>query len=274
MSLAPPAPTALGHLLRHWRSVRAKSQLDLASEAETTPRYVSFVETGRAQPSRQMVVRLARALEVPLRERNELLLAAGYAPLYSAVPLASPLLERVERAFTSMLAQHEPFPAVVLDRSWYVQRANLGARVLFGRLFAPHPVPETANVLQLIIEPGPVRDHLRNWPAAVPALLDRAQREAIGGVLDKATAELVRSLRARAEVAALLTHPDLSLGAAPFIDLHFQVDGADMRFFSVVSTIGTPIDVTAQELRFEAFFPADDITRDHWPSFVTEAQAP
>ena len=173
-----------------------------------------------------------------------------------------------------MLAQHEPFPAVVLDRSWNVQRANLGARMLFGRLFAPHPVPETANVLQLIIEPGPVRDHLRNWPAAVPALLDRAQREAIGGVLDKATAELVRSLRARAEVAALLTHPDLSLGAAPFIDLHFQVDGADMRFFSVVSTIGTPIDDTAQELRFEAFFPADDTTRDHWPSFVTEAQAP
>ena len=257
--------------MRHWRSVRAKSQLDLASEAQTTPRYVSFVETGRAQPSRQMVVRLARALDVPLRERNDLLLAAGYAPLYSGAPLASPLLERVEQAFASMLAQHEPFPAVVLDRGWYLQRANRGAQVLFGRLFAPHPAPETANVLQLMIEPGPVRDHIRNWAAVVPALLDRAHREAIGGVLDKATAELVRGLRAQPDVSELLTEPDLSPGTAPVVDVHFDIDGTDARFFSVVSTVGTPIDVTAQELRVEAFFPADTATRDHWTTIASDA---
>jgi transcriptional regulator with XRE-family HTH domain len=116
VSVTASAPPGIGHLLRYWRAVRAKSQLDLACDAETTPRYVSFVETGRAQPSRQMVVRLARALDVPLRERNELLLAAGYAPLYSSAPLSSPLLKRVEQALTSMLDQHEPFPAVVLDR--------------------------------------------------------------------------------------------------------------------------------------------------------------
>ena len=273
MSFAPPAPTGLGHLLRHWRSVRAKSQLDLASEAQTTPRYVSFVETGRAQPSRQMVVRLARALDVPLRERNELLLAAGYAPLYSCAPLTSPLLDRVEQALTSIMAQHEPFPAVVLDRGWWRQRANNGARALFGHLFAPRPAPETANMLQLMIEPGPVRDHIRNWATVVPALLDRAHREAIGGVLDTATAELVRRLRARPDVTGLLTEPDLSPGTAPVIDIHFDIDGADARFFSVVSTIGTPIDVTAQELRVEAFFPANDDTRDHWTSFVAQLPA-
>jgi transcriptional regulator with XRE-family HTH domain len=267
---APTGPTEFGHLLRYWRSVRAKSQLDLASEASTTPRYVSFVETGRAQPSRQMVVRLARALEVPLRERNELLLAAGYAPLYSNAPLASPLLERVDLAFSSMLTQHYPFPAVVLDRSWYVQRANDGAQALFDRLFAPRSVPEAANVLQLVIEPGPVRDHIRNWPTVVPALLDRASREAIGGVLDRATAELVRGLRARSDVAQVLAGPDLSAPAAPVVDLHFDVDGTDLRFFSVVSTIGTPIDVTAQELRVEAFFPADDETRGSWTRMVSE----
>ena len=207
MSVTASAPAGIGHLLRHWRSVRAKSQLDLACDAETTPRYVSFVETGRAQPSRQMVVRLARALDVPLRERNELLLAAGYAPLYSSAPLSSPLLKRVEQALTSMLGQHEPFPAVVLDRGWQVQRANNGAQRLFGRLFAPHPVPAPANVLRLVIEPGPMRDQLRNWAAVVPALLDRAHREAIGGVLDRETAELVRDLRGRADVARLLTGP-------------------------------------------------------------------
>jgi transcriptional regulator with XRE-family HTH domain len=243
VSVTAPAPAGFGHLLRHWRSVRAKSQLGLACDAETTPRYVSFVETGRAQPSRQMVVRLARALDVPLRERNELLLAAGYAPLYSAAPLSSPLLKRVEQALTSMLGQHEPFPAVVLDRGWQVQRANTGAQRLFGRLFAP------------------------------PALLDRAHREAIGGVLDRETAELVRDLRGRPDVARLLTEPDLSPGSAPIVDLHFDMAGTNLRFFSVVSTIGAPIDVTAQELRVEAFFPADDQTRDRWTSLEVSERA-
>lgn len=253
--------------------VRAKSQLDLACDAETTPRYVSFVETGRAQPSRQMVVRLARALDVPLRKRNELLLAAGYAPLYSSAPLSSPLLKPVEQALTSMLGQHEPFPAVVLDRGWQVQRANNGAQRLFGRLFAPHPVPASANVLRLVIEPGPIRDQLRNWAAVVPALLNRAHREAIGGVLDRETAELVRDLRGRADVARLLTDPDLPPRTAPIVDPHFDMAGTSLRSFSVVSTIGAPIDVTAQELRVEAFFPSDDETRDRWTSFAVNEPA-
>ena len=115
------------------------------------------------------------------------------AGLWWARPFSSPLLKRVEQALTSMLDQHEPFPAVVLDRGWQVQRANNGAQRLFGRLFAPHPVPAQANVLRLVIEPGPMRDQLRNWAAVVPALLDRAHREAIGGVLDRETAELVRN---------------------------------------------------------------------------------
>ena len=273
MSVTASAPPGIGHLLRHWRAVRAKSQLDLACDAETTPRYVSFVETGRAQPSRQMVVRLARALDVPLRERNELLLAAGYAPLYSSAPLSSPLLKRVEQALTSMLGQHEPFPAVVLDRGWQVQRANNGAQRLFGRLFAPHPVPAPANVLRLVIEPGPMRDQLRNWAAVVPALLDRAHREAIGGVLEPEAAVLIGDLRGRGVVARLLRDGDLSPGTAPIVDLHFDMAGTSLRFFSVVSTIGAPIDVTAQELRVEAFFPADDQTRERWTSFAVNEPA-
>src|SRR5262245_41924792 len=176
----------LGDLLRYWRSVRGTSQLDLASEAATTPRYVSFVETGRAQPTRQMVVRLARALEVPLRERNDLLLAAGFAPLYSVEPLGSPLLGQVDRAVTAIFERHEPFAAVALDRSWQVQRANDGAQNLFGRLLAPQPMPAEVNVLRLVIEPGPLRERLANWDQVVPALLERTRREAIGSVLDPA----------------------------------------------------------------------------------------
>ena len=131
-------------------------------------------------------------------------------------------------------------------------------------------MPAAANVLRLVIEPGPVREHIRNWEAVVPALLDRARREAVGGVLDPATAELVRTLRARSDVAELLTAPDVSPAPGPVVDLRFDVGGTELCFFSVVSTIGTPIDVTAQELRLEAFFPADDETRGRWAMMVNE----
>lgn len=253
----------LGDLLRYWRRTRGTSQLDLASAAATTPRYVSFVETGRAQPTRHMVVRLARALDVPLRERNGLLLAAGYAPTYPHAELDAPELAQVSAALAAILARHEPFPAVVLDRGWNVLRANEGAARLFGGLLAPEPMPEPANVLRLMIEPGPVRDAVLNWDRVAPALLDRARREAVGGVLDLATAELVRELRTRPEVAATLppTPPGTS---TPVLDVRFRWQGTEFGFFSVVSTIGTPIDVTAQEVRVEAFFPADETTRTSW----------
>jgi transcriptional regulator with XRE-family HTH domain len=261
---AVKASAGIGELLRYWRQVRGKSQLELAGDARTTPRYVSFVETGRAQASRQMVVRLAGALDVPLRERNALLLAAGYAPLYSAGALDAPELDRVQAALSSMLAHHEPFPAVVMDRSWNVLRANAGAIRLFGGLLAPAPLPEPANVLRLMIEPGPVRDAVSNWDAVAPSLLERARREAVGGVIDTETRALVDRLRTRADVAELLGNLQPAPVPAPVIDVCFEFAGVPLSFFSVVSTIGTPIDVTAQELRLEAFFPSDQKTRLAW----------
>lgn len=252
----------LGELLKYWRRTRGTSQLELASAAATTPRYVSFVETGRARPTRHMVVRLARALDVPLDERNGLLLAAGYAPSYPRGALEAPELQQVDAALTAMLDQHEPFPAVVLDRGWNVLRANSGAARLFGDLLAPAPVPDPANLLRLMIEPGPIRDAVLNWNEVALALLDRARREAVGGVLDLTTANLVGELQARPEVAALL--PGIDPGGAPVLPVRFLLSGHQLSFFSVVSTIGTPIDITAQELRLEAFFPADDTTRQAW----------
>lgn len=261
---ASPTGPPLGEQLRHWRRVRRISQLELASAAGSTPRYVSFIESGRAQPSRKMIGRLARALDVPLRERNVLLLAGGYAPAYTAEPLDSPQLDRVNTALSAMLCGHDPLPAVVLNRSWDLVRANNGARLLFGRLYAPDPLPESANVLQMVIEPGPVRRAVRNWHSVVPHLLERARREAVGGVLDERTDALVRRLRARADVAALLAAPEPWDAAAPVIDVRFDVAGTPLNLFSVVTSIGTPIDVTAQELRLESFFPSDDATRAAW----------
>ncbi|TMQ92896.1 helix-turn-helix transcriptional regulator [Actinomadura soli] len=262
--MSDPTSPGFGALVRYWRRVRAMSQLDLASAAMTTPRHMSFLETGRSNPSREMVLRLAGALDVPLRDRNGLLLSAGFAPLFPHRGLEDSALDRVTMAIGRMLDQHEPFPAVVLDRGWNLVRANDGAARLFGALFAPGPVPGDANVLRLILEPGPVRDGIANWTEVVPALLERARREAVGGVLDLATAELVQELRARPEVEALITAPRMIEPLIPVVDVHFRIGGEYLRFFSMVSSIGTPADVTAQELRVEAFFPSDDGTARRW----------
>jgi transcriptional regulator with XRE-family HTH domain len=259
----PDRPTDFGDLLRHWRAARRTSQLDLASVAGTTPRYVSFVETGRAQPSREMVIRLAQALDVPLRERNGLLLAAGFAPIYPMAPLDSSELALVETALASMLKRHEPYPAVVMDRGWNVLRANLGAELLFGRLLEPDPIPEPANVLRLMIEPGPVQRSVLNWDAVAPTLLERARREAVGGVYDRDTADLIDELCQLSAVAAVLTQPTPTR-TGPVLSVRFEINRAAVGFFSMVTTVGTPIDVTAQELRVEAFFPADDTSIEAW----------
>lgn len=257
-------PDAFGELLRYWRSVRRRSQLDIASVAQTTPRYVSFIETGRSQPSREMVLRLARALDVPLRDRNGLLVTAGYAPCYPMEQLDAPSLAAVESAVATMLDQHDPYPAIVMDRSWHVLRANSGAAELFGRLLAPETIPDPANVLRLMIEPSSVQRSVLNWRDVVHSLLERARREAVGGVLDKATADLVAELSDLPEVAGVLSRSGAGPAAGPVVDVQFEVDGLIVRFFSVISTIGTPIDVTAQELRVEAFFPFDEQTRHAW----------
>jgi transcriptional regulator with XRE-family HTH domain len=250
--------------MRWWRRVRSMSQLDLAVTAGTTPRHLSFLETGRSQPSATMVDRLAAALDVPLRDRNGLFLAAGYAPRYSVHALEEPALDRIRMAVERMLAQHDPLPAVVMDRGWNLLAANAGAQRLFAALFAPAVPPEGANVLRLFLEPGPVRDAVANWTDLAPALLERARREAVGGVLDLETAELVRELQSLDDVATAVNSPRSVDPLVPVIDVEFEVDSRRLRFFSVVSTIGTPVDVTAQEMRVEAFFPADDATAGAW----------
>jgi transcriptional regulator with XRE-family HTH domain len=245
------------------------SQLDLAAEAATTPRYMSFVETGRSRPSREMVLRLAAALDVPLRERNGLLLAAGYAPMYVEHDLDHPAIERVMSALDRMLELHAPYPAIVMDRRWDVVRANSGAVRLFAGLSAPDPVPDPANVLRLMLEPGRVRSAVDNWSDVAPALLERAHREAVGGVLDRATSELVERMRSGAD-AEVFTTPRSIAPLVPVIDVQFSYGDRTLRWFSVVSTIGTPVDITAQELRFEAFFPSDRETATSWARLSDE----
>jgi transcriptional regulator with XRE-family HTH domain len=260
----------LGVALRHWRGMRRMSQLDLASSAHTTPRYVSFVETGRSRPSREMVLRLAAALDVPLRERNGLLLAAGFAPMYSVDDLDDPHLERIERALRSMLDGHDPLPAVVMDRGWNVMRANEGAQRLFELLLAGAPLPDAPNVLRLIVQPGPVRQAVENWREVVPVLLDRVRREAVNGVLDRATLELVDELLGAADVVEAVDRAPLAPTGSPVIDVQFRLGETIVAFFSVVSSIGNPSGITAQEVRVEAFFPSDPESAVRWDELVRQ----
>jgi len=242
----------VGTLMQHWRRERRMSQLGLATTAGVTQRHVSFVESGRSQPSRELVLQLARALDVPLRERNQLLLAAGYAPHYRETGLDAPALRDVHAALQRLLAQQEPYPAVVMDRHWDISDANEAASTLFTRLLdAPPPTP--ANVIRLMF--GPLRPHVANFDETGEALIARVHREAVGGIPDPRTSALLDEILADAPPA--WRTPDFARTASPVVPIHFVKDDLDVSFFSLVTTVGTPQDVTLQEIRVELFFPAE-----------------
>lgn len=236
------------------------SQLALASEARVTPRHVSFVETGRATPSRQMVLTLASTLDLPLRDRNQLLLAAGYAPQYQDTELDGPAMAPVRSAIDRMLRQHEPYPAVVLSRHWDVLQANDPAAALFEWL---GPLPEPPNVVRLMFDPAGLRPHVVNWPDVARALIQRVHREAVGGVPDPRTAALLDEVLAAPGVPRRWQDPDYTADLLPVVPVEFSRGGRTLRYFSMVTTVGTPQDIAAQEIRLECFFPTDDATAAH-----------
>jgi transcriptional regulator with XRE-family HTH domain len=248
---------AVGELLRHWRGVRRLSQLALALEAETTARHVSFIETGRSQPSRAMVLRLARVLDVPIRERNQLLLAAGYAPVYTETGLAEEDAAMVAAALARILESHEPYPAVVMDRYWNILDRNGAAHALFGWLLRDRaPADGPGNLIRNFFDPDRLRPYVANWDEAANALLQRVHREAIGGVPDAETTALLEEVLARPGVPK----PDLTRPLLPIVPVVFSRDGQTFSYFSAVTTLGTPQDALLQELRVECLHPADDQT--------------
>ena len=231
------------------------SQLALANEAGVTPRHVSFVESGRANPSREMVLTLARALDVPLRERNQVLLAAGYAPQYRETGLDDGAMAQVSAALDRLLEHHEPHPAVVMDRHWNVLRTNRAADALFAWLLDGAPAGEPPNVVRLMF--GPLRPHVANWAQTGEALVQRVHREAVGGVPDLVTRRLLDEVLARPGIPAAWRRPDFAKTPLPVLPVEFDKDGLERSYFSMVTTLGTPQDITLQEIRVESFFPVD-----------------
>lgn len=254
--------SGVGIMLQQWRKSRRLSQLALAAEAAVSLRHLCFIETGRARPSRTMVLRLAEALDIPLRERNALLLAAGFAPVYHESPLDGPELVAVRGALDAILAQQEPYPAVVLDRDWDIRQTNDAAQLLFGLLAAGHAPgpPGPPNVLRMMLHPDGVRRYVTNWSEVAEALVRRVRREAVGGVADKPARRMLAEVLAYPHMPQPPAAPD-EAPLLPIVPVRFVRDGHAFAYFSTVTTLGTAQDITLQELRIECFHPADEATR-------------
>jgi transcriptional regulator with XRE-family HTH domain len=261
-----PVASELGHLLRHWRAARGKSQLALSLDSGVSQRHISFIESGRSTPGRTTLLDLAEALAVPLRERNALLLAAGYAPAYSEAAWDADDMRGIQRALDRMLVQHNPYPAVVMDRDWNVLATNESAPQFFNHFIDMGARKGPRNILHLMFDPAGMRPFIVDWERVARCLLQRVVRESAGQVIDDATRALMVALRAYpgAEAAWQTPAPELPSGAMlPMIPIGFAKDGVVLNYFSMVSTVGTPQTVAAQELRGECMFPADDATEHH-----------
>src|SRR5215471_16626309 len=198
-----PAVPQLGELLRYWRHERGKSQLDLSMDAGISQRHLSFVESGRSAPSRDFLSIVSDALHIPLRERNVLLLASGYAPLYTEQNIDAEQMAIVTRAIDRMLEQHEPHPALVLDRHWNVIRTNQAAPRFFGSFVDLEVRPKPRNLLDLMFDPAGMRPFVEEWDKAAAGLLQRVRREAVGQVLDAELQKLLKRLQGYPGVAEL-----------------------------------------------------------------------
>lgn len=258
--LPADAPHPLGELLRQWRARRGFSQMRLAEEVGVSQRHLGFIEVGRSEPSRALVLGLARALDIPLRDRNALLLAAGYAPMYADPAWDADQMRMVRRALDRLLRQHEPFPALVLDRHWNVLQVNDAAPRLFGRFVDLAARPRPRNLLHLVFDPQGLRPHIANWPDVARGLFERIAREAVGGVIDDRLRALVEELRRYPDVDTGWQSAEPAGGAGPVIPITFAMGSTRLSYFSLVSTVGTPTAVAAQELRVECMFAADEAT--------------
>lgn len=249
-----------GPLLRAWRSARSQSQLALSLHAGVSSRHLSYMETGRAKPSREMVLTLADALDIPLRERNALLQAAGYAPMYRETPLDADVMSPIRDALTLMLRAMEPNPALVVNRRYDVLDANASCRWLmhtFSERLDTFAQP--LNVARMMVSPNGMRPFIENWEEAAAKVLRRIRRDLSDAhARDKADEALLR------ELAPFFDTLHLHLPAGPLpLMIPFTVhrEGTRLQFFTTIATLGTPLDVTLQELRIETLFPADADTK-------------
>jgi transcriptional regulator with XRE-family HTH domain len=252
MSTAATVP--LGTLLRDWRRRRRLSQLDLALEAGVSARHLSFLETGRSKPSREMVLHLSEQLEVPLRDRNHLLLAAGFAPAFEERAIDAPEMAPVREALERVLAGHEPYPAVVVDRWWNLAAANRSI-AMFTETVPEHLMAPPVNVLRVSLHPDGMASRILNYGEWRAHLVDRLARQ-VALTADDRLAALLDEVSAYPGETAEVHGP----GGEIAVPLRYDAGRRELAFFSTIATFGTAVDITLAELSIEAFFPADEGT--------------
>ncbi len=261
-------PNGVGSLLRRWREARHLSQLELSLEAEVSARHLSFLETGRATPSREMLLTLANVLDVPLRERNVLLLAAGYAPVYGETSLDDPRMTQVRAVVEIMLKSNEPRSALAHDRYWNVIMANTAFVRFLTVVLGQEPAgltplrvatPPHINLLHLLFNPNGLRRVIVNWEASAKALLNEAYRR-LAWARDDTLKTLITDILSYPGVPARWREPELEGPQALILPMELNLDGKIARMFSTVTTVAAPHDVTVQELHVEVFYPVDKET--------------
>jgi transcriptional regulator with XRE-family HTH domain len=250
--------------MKYWRTKRGFSQLRLSAESGVSQRHISFLESGRSQPSRDLILKLGMTLDIPLRQRNVMLLAAGFAPAYQERSLSDPEMTAVRQALDFMLEQQAPYPALVVDRLWNLQMNNGPAATMMSWLLglpAGTQLP-SVNVIRLTLDPNGLRPYIANWEDVATDLLQWIQREAMGDGPGSEATRLLEELLSMPGVRAAAAAPNLERRALPFLPFTVRKDGTELNLFTTITTLGTPHDVTVHELRLEAFFPADEATAE------------
>jgi transcriptional regulator with XRE-family HTH domain len=255
MSMKSGFPSRLADI----RKRRGLSQLQLASTADCSQRHISFLELGRTRPSREMVRRLSVALGLSLRQSNDLLLAAGFAPIWSETTYGAGALAPIRQALDFMLKQQEPYPAVVVDRRWNLLQANKGAVAMVEFLVGPLKPGAEINLADALVAPNVLRPHLMNWPEVVAHFVRSVEVDATADATTE-TAALRDRLLSYPDVHASLATPSVEANGGPILPMRFAKGRVSLELFTTIATLGTPQDVTLQELRIECFFPMNDET--------------
>ncbi|MEM7715321.1 MAG: helix-turn-helix domain-containing protein [Cyanobacteria bacterium P01_A01_bin.68] len=261
--------TSFSSLLKNWRKKRNFSQLDLALTSDVSQRHISFLESGRAKPSKEMVLQLSTVLDIPLREQNIMLTSAGFTPIYSESDLSSPDLEPVRRAVDFILRQQEPYPALVVDRYWNLVESNCASQRLLKWLIDPDKlqanfcIDDKINTMRLMFHPQGLKPFVNNWEEITALLIKRVYREAIADIHNQDSANLLRELQTYLDVSHSSLQYNSQHWHTPLLTVSFFKNGLNLNFFSTITTLGTPCDITLQELRIESLFPADKVTEEN-----------
>ena len=258
-----------GNLLKYWRKQRKFSQLDLALASDVSQRHISFLESGRANPSQEMILQLATVLDIPLREQNVMLTTAGFAPIYSESDLSSPEFAPIRKALDYILLSQIHSPVLIMDRYWNLIQTNPISEQLINWLIDSEKlqkyfyIDKKINLMRMMLHPQGLKPFVSNWEEIVSHLIKRVYREAIADNNNEQTAQLYQELMTYPDVPQLWKLSHTQTWQIPLLTVKFFKDGLNLNFFSAIATLGTPQDIMLQELRIETLFPVDEITQNN-----------